>query len=61
MKKTLVVAGIAALMSTSAIAQELNLSVKTIETYRAHIKDKLGLANAAELVSAATRWVESQG
>ena len=46
--------------STREIAESLHLSVKTIETYRAHIKDKLDLGNASELVSAATRWVESQ-
>ncbi|MFT5124340.1 MAG: DNA-binding NarL/FixJ family response regulator [Kiritimatiellia bacterium] len=46
--------------STREIAGVLNLSIKTIETYRAHIKDKLNLGNASELVSSATRWVESQ-
>jgi DNA-binding NarL/FixJ family response regulator len=46
--------------STREIAGVLNLSIKTIETYRAHIKEKLTLGNASELVSSATRWVESQ-
>src|SRR5207249_12327689 len=36
--------------STRQIAAELNLSVKTIETYREHIKYKLGLSTGAQLV-----------
>lgn len=44
--------------STRQIAEILHLSVKTIETYRAHIKTKLGLANAAELVTTAAKWVD---
>ena len=47
-------------VSTREIADRLHLSVKTIETYRAHIKEKLNLSNASELVSAATRWVNQQ-
>jgi DNA-binding NarL/FixJ family response regulator len=31
------------------VAEKLHLSIKTIETYRAHIKDKVNLANAADL------------
>lgn len=44
---------------TSGIAEILNLSVKTIETYRGHIKDKLDLADASELLREATLWVAS--
>ena len=36
--------------ATRQIAQQLRLSVKTIETYRAHIKEKLKLANGMELI-----------
>jgi DNA-binding NarL/FixJ family response regulator len=36
--------------TTREIARTLSLSVKTIETHRAHIKEKLGLRNAAELL-----------
>jgi DNA-binding NarL/FixJ family response regulator len=40
----------------SKVATELHLSVKTIETYQAHIKQKLGLRSAAELGEKAARW-----
>jgi DNA-binding NarL/FixJ family response regulator len=40
----------------SRLANELHLSVKTIETHEAHIKVKLGLGSAAELSEKATRW-----
>jgi len=46
---------------TRQIAEKLHLSVKTIETYRAHIKEKLNLADAAELLQYAIQWVSSQG
>ena len=39
----------------SRLATELHLSVKTIETYQMHIKEKLGLRSAAELSEKATR------
>ena len=42
---------------TKEIAQELHLSIKTIETYREHIKAKLGLKNSAELSRHAAQWV----
>jgi DNA-binding NarL/FixJ family response regulator len=44
--------------STSKIADQLNLSEKTIETYRMHIKGKLNLDDAASLTRAAVYWVE---
>ena len=40
----------------SRLATELHLSVKTIETYQAHIKEKLGLRSAAELSEKAAHW-----
>jgi len=40
----------------SRLATELHLSVKTIETYQAHIKQKLGLHSAAELSEKAAHW-----
>ena len=41
---------------TRQIADELHLSVKTIESYQAHIKEKLALRNAPELVQHAIEW-----
>jgi DNA-binding NarL/FixJ family response regulator len=46
--------------STKSIAKELNLSVKTIETHRAHIKEKLGFTDAGEMVRFAIDWVAHQ-
>ena len=37
-------------LTTRAIAERLHLSVKTIETHKAHLKEKLGLQTANELV-----------
>ena len=42
--------------STRDIAGKLNLSIKTIGTYRERIKEKLGLRNATELVRLAVNW-----
>lgn len=44
---------------TRQIAEELRISAKTVESYRAHIKVKIGLKNAHELIQHATHWVES--
>jgi len=44
-------------LGTRKIAHALNLSVKTIETYRENIKGKLGLHSGAELTERATAWV----
>ncbi len=41
--------------STSAIAEHFSLSVKTVETHRKHIMDKLGLHNVAALTKFAIR------
>jgi len=46
--------------STRSIAKEINLSVKTVETHRAHIKEKLGFAHAHEMVRFAIDWVAHQ-
>jgi DNA-binding CsgD family transcriptional regulator len=35
----------------------MHVSHKTVETYRARIKEKLGLDNAVELVQHAVQWV----
>ena len=46
--------------STVQIAEALHLSPKTVETHRAHVKEKLDLKTMTELVSFASRWVETQ-
>lgn len=43
-------------MGTGAIAADLSLSVKTIESHRANIKTKLGLHSAGELMRRAIQW-----
>jgi DNA-binding NarL/FixJ family response regulator len=46
--------------STRSIAETLHLSVKTIETHRAHIKEKLGFKESEEMVKFAIDWVAQQ-
>ena len=41
---------------TRQIAEDLHISMKTVETYQAHIKEKLLLKNARELVQRAIEW-----
>ncbi len=48
-------------LTTREIADKLHLSVKTIEAHRQNIKDKLGLANANELIRNAVQWLQGQG
>jgi DNA-binding NarL/FixJ family response regulator len=43
---------------TRQIAEELHLSIKTIEYYRDQIKKKLDLKNASELTQYATSWIK---
>lgn len=43
-------------LGTREIADTLNLSVKTVETHRAHIKEKLGMKNSNETVRFALEW-----
>jgi DNA-binding NarL/FixJ family response regulator len=46
--------------STRQIAEQLNLSSKTIDSYREHLKLKLGLESGAELMRHAIQWVRSE-
>jgi len=48
-------------LTTAEIAEQLHLSVKTVETYRERIKKKLDLANASELLKYAIEWGHEQG
>ena len=43
---------------TRHIAEVLRVSVKTVESHRAHIKEKLHLNDTAELVRYAMHWVD---
>lgn len=45
---------------TREMAEKLHLSIKTIETYRAHIKEKLDLVDANELLRTAITWVNAE-
>ena len=42
------------------IARALHLSIKTVDTHRMHIRQKLSLRNATELIHHATRWAGEQ-
>ena len=47
-------------LGTRQIAERLSRSVKTVETYREHIKSKLDLKDSSELVQNAIQWLQSQ-
>lgn len=42
------------------IAAELHISLKTVDTHRAHLREKLALKNSTELIHYAVRWVGEQ-
>ena len=42
------------------IAKALHISAKTVETHRAHIKEKLSLKNARQVTRFAVQWLEGQ-
>ena len=44
--------------STREIGEKLHISVKTVESHRANIKEKLQIDSANELMRHAVRWVE---
>jgi DNA-binding NarL/FixJ family response regulator len=47
-------------IGTREIAEQLHVSVKTVEAYRANIKEKLSLKNATELLKHAMHWIEAR-
>ncbi|HXK24618.1 MAG TPA: response regulator transcription factor [Myxococcota bacterium] len=47
-------------LGTAAIAVELEISIKTVETYRSNIKTKLELKDAADLIRYAVSWTEER-
>jgi DNA-binding NarL/FixJ family response regulator len=48
-------------VKTAAIAKRLHLSVKTVETYRDRIRQKLDLDDGTKLAHYATQWVLENG
>src|SRR5690625_1267157 len=46
--------------TTREIAADLNISIKTVESHRANIKDKIALRNGSELIRFCVQWVEQQ-
>jgi DNA-binding NarL/FixJ family response regulator len=44
-------------MTTEAIAEKMHISPKTVETFRARIKEKLGISNLPVLIQRAAQWV----
>jgi DNA-binding NarL/FixJ family response regulator len=47
-------------LGSREIAEKLHLSIKTIESHREHLKAKLGLTRAPELVSYAFNWFHGE-
>jgi len=45
-------------IGTRQIAEQLHLSIKTIESHREHIKEKLKLGSSQELMRHAVHWVQ---
>lgn len=47
-------------VGTQQIAKRLCLSISTVETHRTHIKEKLGVKRAPDLVRRAVEWLHDQ-
>jgi DNA-binding NarL/FixJ family response regulator len=48
-------------ISTREISQQLQLSMKTVDAHRRHMREKLNLRSTSELIRYATQWVAGQG
>ncbi len=48
-------------LDTNRIAERMRVSPKTVETYRARVKEKLGLDTATAVLQRAVRWVLENG
>jgi DNA-binding CsgD family transcriptional regulator len=44
--------------STREVAESLGISVKTVETYINHLKEKLGIHSGVALTHKAIQWME---
>ncbi len=47
-------------LTTHQIAIKMHVKPKTVETYRARLKEKLNLNNATELIQRAVQWLGEQ-
>jgi DNA-binding NarL/FixJ family response regulator len=48
-------------LTTRQIAKQLHVDIKTVETYRIHLKEKFQLASATALIHHAVQWVQISG
>jgi len=48
-------------ISTREISQRLDLSMKTVDAHRRHMREKLNLRSTNELIRYATQWVADRG
>jgi len=48
-------------LTTREIGKQLRLSVKTVETHRIHLRNKLHIKTGAALIKYAMRWADSKG
>jgi DNA-binding NarL/FixJ family response regulator len=48
-------------LASRDVAECLHISIKTVESHREHLKSKLGLSSASELVSYAFHWAQGEG
>jgi DNA-binding NarL/FixJ family response regulator len=48
-------------LGTRAIAEVLHISIKTVESYRARLKEKINLRSGVELTRFAVRWATDDG
>jgi len=46
-------------LKTEEIANKMHISVKTVESYRARIKQKLNISNLTDLIRHAVKWIEN--
>ena len=48
-------------LKSSKIAQKLNISIKTVEAHREHIRRKLDINDSSELIQYAKDWIQGRG